>query len=93
MRGILRGVLSAFLLAGCGGVEADANVDPLGESGPRADEGGDVSASVLLKCDDLDGTSCPSTGANPRSCKIFDDGGHAWCYCDGGSASYWRCYY
>lgn len=92
MRGIIRVVLSACLLAGCGGVEADMDAAPLGTEQPGAHETGEVSASVLLYCDDLDGSACPSAGASPRTCKTGDIG-HATCYCDGGEASYWRCYY
>ncbi|MHA7633681.1 hypothetical protein [Corallococcus sp. M7] len=53
----------------------------------------DVNASVLLECDVLDGMSCPSTGANPRTCIRPGGVGHAFCYCDGEGYDYWRCYY
>ncbi|WP_257463539.1 hypothetical protein [Archangium lipolyticum] len=91
MRGIIGVVLSACLLAGCGGVEADMDAEPLGTEQPGTHETGEVSAAVLLYCHELDRTACPLAGANPRSCKVSDIG-HAVCYCDEG-VSYWRCYY
>lgn len=90
MRGILGVVLSACLLVGCGGVEADVDASPPSAAGPGAEESGDVSASVYLECEYLDGSACPADGASPRACK--NPVGSSTCYCDDGYP-YWRCYY
>ncbi|GMT98738.1 hypothetical protein KH5H1_28570 [Corallococcus caeni] len=91
----MRGIVSALmlgLLVGCGGaMEPTAEDDTTSQTAPQP--GADVTSSVLLECDVLDGMSCPSAGANPRTCIRPGGVGHAYCYCDGEGYDYWRCYY
>lgn len=65
MRGIIRVVLSACLLAGCGGVEADRDAAPLGTEQPGADETGEVSAAVLLYCPRIGAYRLPTGWSQP----------------------------
>ncbi|QAT87912.1 hypothetical protein EJ065_6383 [Corallococcus coralloides] len=87
----MRGIFSALvfgLLVGCGGAMEPASTD---DTASQPASG--VTASVLLECEELDGMSCPSSGANPRQCIRPGGVGHAFCYCDGEGYDYWRCYY
>lgn len=75
MRGILRGVLAAVLLSGCGGVESDVAVEEQGLDEQRQDIG---------RCDEL---PSPCTPGARTICSY--DGGSMWCTCI--APGYWEC--